>query len=59
MKRTVNQRQYVKSEMTDVRIILYFNYPILKMFQGVTTNKLETNEKLKSLRGGERTKQKV
>lgn len=59
MKRTINQGQYVKSEMTDVRIIPYFNYPILKMFQGVTTNELETNEKLKSFRGGERTKQKV
>ena len=50
MKRTINQGQYVKSGMTNVRIIPYFNYPILKMFQRVTTNKLETNEKLKSQR---------
>ena len=50
MKRMINKGQYVKSGMTNVRIIQFFNYAILKMFQRVTTNKLETNEKLKSQR---------
>lgn len=50
MKRMINKGQYVKSGMTNVRIIPFFNYAILKMFQRVTTNKLETNEKLKSQR---------
>ena len=50
MKRMINKGQYVKSGMTNVSIIPFFNYAILKMFQRVTTNKLETNEKLKSQR---------